>query len=406
LKNNNSKAEKVVIEVMRHYGFRRNYQVAEYFEVTPQTLSGWIKSGKIPPKHLMKYTADVLENRKGVDIVQSTNISQSEISTPNKSEENQKFSWIRTKNILRNYYKTLIGLPSTLILFTIAYVFFIADPVYTSISKVLPISEDGSSSNGFSGMVAQLGINIPLNIGGTVPWDEIYPEIVKSSDLLIGILEEKYSTNKYNNKSLKEILISEHSLSKYKQQDQNNRAIVELRKMISIVKDRISPVVTLEISAFEPLFAAELSNQIINRSGQIQRQLKTNRVRQKRLFIEERLLTVSTEMKKMEKELREFREYNRNISSSPSLIMRVQEMGREIDLQNSLYVTLKTQHEKAKIDEIERDDMVQVIDGPSIPTKLTRPRRGLSIILSAFFGIFISIFIIYFRDNYMDSSQK
>lgn len=406
MKNNNSKAEKVVIEVMRHYGFRRNYQVAEYFEVTPQTLSGWIKSGKIPPKHLMKYTADVLENRKGVDIVQSTNISQSEISTPNKSEENQKFSWIRTKNILRNYYKTLIGLPSTLILFTIAYVFFIADPVYTSISKVLPISEDGSSSNGFSGMVAQLGINIPLNIGGTVPWDEIYPEIVKSSDLLIGILEEKYSTNKYNNKSLKEILISEHSLSKYKQQDQNNRAIVELRKMISIVKDRISPVVTLEISAFEPLFAAELSNQIINRSGQIQRQLKTNRVRQKRLFIEERLLTVSTEMKKMEKELREFREYNRNISSSPSLIMRVQEMGREIDLQNSLYVTLKTQHEKAKIDEIERDDMVQVIDGPSIPTKLTRPRRGLSIILSAFFGIFISIFIIYFRDNYMDSSQK
>ena len=102
-------------------------------------------------------------------------------------------------------------------------------------------------------------------------------------------------------------------------------------------------------------------------------------------------------MKKMEKELRNFREYNRNLSSSPSLEMRVQEMGREIDLQSSLYITLKTQYEKAKIDEVERNDMVQEIDGPNIPTKLTRPQRGLSIVLSLFFGIFMSIFLIYFR---------
>ena len=45
---NDLSAEKVIIEVMRYFGFRRNYQVAEYFEVTPQTLSGWIKSGEIP----------------------------------------------------------------------------------------------------------------------------------------------------------------------------------------------------------------------------------------------------------------------------------------------------------------------------------------------------------------------
>ena len=51
-----------MIEVMRHFGFRRNYQVAEYFDVTPQTLSGWIKSGEIPPKHLIKYTSEIANN--------------------------------------------------------------------------------------------------------------------------------------------------------------------------------------------------------------------------------------------------------------------------------------------------------------------------------------------------------
>ena len=92
---------------------------------------------------------------------------------------------------------------------------------------------------------------------------------------------------------LKEILFSENGLNKYPEQERFNRAITELRKMIKISKDRLSPIVTLEVEAFEPQFAAELSKNIIEESGQIQRQLKTNRVRKKRLFIEERLIEVS-----------------------------------------------------------------------------------------------------------------
>ena len=42
-KNN---VEQIIIEVMRYYGFRRNYEVAKYFDVTPQTLYGWIKCEK------------------------------------------------------------------------------------------------------------------------------------------------------------------------------------------------------------------------------------------------------------------------------------------------------------------------------------------------------------------------
>ena len=55
-KNNKTQnAEEVVLDIMKHFGFRRNYQVAKYFNVTPQTLSGWIKSGEIPSKHIMNY---------------------------------------------------------------------------------------------------------------------------------------------------------------------------------------------------------------------------------------------------------------------------------------------------------------------------------------------------------------
>ena len=60
MKPNSPSIEKIVLDVMRHQGFRRNYEVAEYFGVTPQTLSGWIKTNTIPPKHYMKYEQEII----------------------------------------------------------------------------------------------------------------------------------------------------------------------------------------------------------------------------------------------------------------------------------------------------------------------------------------------------------
>ena len=406
MENNKKSVEKVIFDIMSHFGFRRNYQVAEYFKVTPQTLSGWIKNGEIPPKHLIKYKSEIQKKEsKKENEVNFERTKNSRLSSQDKYVlKTEKFSWSQTKKIFVSNLKVLVMLPLLTTLFMILYVFLIADPIFTSTSKVLPISKDGNSSSGISGVAAQLGVNIPLTIGGSVPWDEVYPEIIKSSNLIISIFPERYLTKKYGKISLREILEKEHNLLKYPKDEQENRAISEIRKMIKVSKERLSPIVTIKVEAFEASLAAGISKSLIEKSGKIQRELKTKRIKQKRLFIEERLVTVSTDLKRMEKELREFREYNRNLSSSPSLEMKVQEMGRDIDLQNSLYITLKTQYEKAKIDEVERDDMVQQIDGPSVPSILTSPRRGLSIILGLFFGIFLSIFIIYFQENYIDKN--
>ena len=52
--NKNLTAEEIVLEVMRHFGFRRNYQVAQYFEVTPQTLSELDQIGRNSTKAFIK----------------------------------------------------------------------------------------------------------------------------------------------------------------------------------------------------------------------------------------------------------------------------------------------------------------------------------------------------------------
>ena len=91
MRDTRTSAEQVVIEVMRHFGFRRNYQVAEYFEVTPQTLSGWIKSGEIPPKHLMKYTSEVLQSQKSQNFPSNTIINSQLSDNEKKSLASKHF---------------------------------------------------------------------------------------------------------------------------------------------------------------------------------------------------------------------------------------------------------------------------------------------------------------------------
>ena len=179
-KNN---VEQIIIEVMRYYGFRRNYEVAKYFEVTPQTLSGWIKSGEIPPKHLIKFQSEI-QNKKNDSATE--NYSKNTLIDSNNKTNNP---FKELKLILNRNKGIFLTIPTLFVLIVSVYIFYLAEEIYTSKSKVLPVSEDGGTAGGFSGFASQLGINMPINIGGKVPWDEIYPEILKSSDLLNSIID-------------------------------------------------------------------------------------------------------------------------------------------------------------------------------------------------------------------------
>ncbi len=394
-------AEQIIIEVMRHFGYLRNYQVAEYFNVTPQTLSGWIKNGEIPLKHIIKFENEIKSNQR-IDESKPLNI-KNEISLDRSKDTpfESKVSIKKLQLLIKSNIKIFLWVPTSIFLLAFIYLFLIANPIYTSLSKVLPVSDDGSNSNGFSGMAAQLGINVPLSAGGKIPWDEIYPEIVKSNDLIVFLLNESFKTKKYGIKSLKDILTLEYKINGSNKIELETRIIEDLKEKINISKNRMSPIINLAVESFEPDLAVAISKKIIEESSKIQRRLKTNRIKQKRLFIEERLIEVSSELNLQEDRLTKFREKYRN-ESSPTLSMRVQEMGRDIDLQNSVYITLNSQYEKAKIDEVETENMVQLIDGPSLPIKLTSPKKGIGLVLSLFLGIFLSIFTVYIKENLIE----
>ena len=81
-----------------------------------------------------------------------------------------------------------------------------------------------------------------------------------------------------------------------------------------------------------------------------------------------------------EVELKEFKESNRRVERSPSLRLQESRLEREVSLQTTLYMSLKSQFENVKIEEVEESAMIEVIDGPIVPFKLTRPKKTLTVI--------------------------
>lgn len=391
-------AEEIILDVMQHHGFRRNYEVADYFGVTPQTLSGWVKTNAIPPKHYMKYEKEILS-----DLTHETEKNAIYVNLPQSSNDNisvQKSvsSIVFFKSILKkNKYLFLLTV-FTAALLSIGYL-FLATPVYTSVTKILPISEDNNTLAGFSGVAAQIGFSVPAGIGPSTPWNELYPEIVQSENLMNNLVNKTLSTEKYGpNKFLLDILSEEGGYSHEDDFIKTKSAIEVLQKMISVEKYRMSPLVTLKVNSFEPQLVQDLADSILGISGELLRNLKTRQIKAKRLFIEERLAEVLNEKDIMQEQFRNFLEKNRGLDS-PSLLIREKEMASQLELQNSLYLTLKTQYEEAKIEEVAKTPMIQIIDGPIKPAKMTSPKPMITLFLVIFISFSLMFMIVYLRES-------
>ena len=160
----------------------------------------------------------------------------------------------------------------------------------------------------------------------------------------------------------------------------------------------MSPLVTLKVNSFEPQLVQDLADSILGISGELLRNLKTRQIKAKRLFIEERLAEVLNEKDIMQEQFRNFLEKNRGLDS-PSLLIREKEMASQLELQNSLYLTLKTQYEEAKIEEVAKTPMIQIIDGPIKPAKMTSPKPMITLFLVIFISFSLMFMIVYLRES-------
>ncbi|MBT3936682.1 MAG: hypothetical protein HOF45_03475, partial [Candidatus Marinimicrobia bacterium] len=141
---NKDRTDELIAKVMKQFGFRHQYEVAEYFGITAQTLSGWVKSGIVPDKYIMKFQLDVQEMISPREIASDDRIkSNFSNGFPEDVPNNHHSREFSFTILFANHLKPLMLFPIFISVFVAVWVFFIALPVYTSSAKVLPIGDKG-----------------------------------------------------------------------------------------------------------------------------------------------------------------------------------------------------------------------------------------------------------------------
>ena len=384
----------------KKFGASRPADIAKEFNVTPQVVNAWKIKDQVPYKYI-KVMRQKLSN---ISMVSKNNTSNFYDSDNNTSSVEIVFDFL--KQIISYKY---LALTISIFTMTLFYVHnkFIAEDVYSSESKMIPFRSGEKS--GIGNLAGQLGLS--LGTGGQVGELALHssmliPEIIECNRVLKKVLLRDFKSKKYDeSRSLISILYESENDSEEWSSNRIQKAIARLKKMVDVKKSRNSPLIRLYVSADESSLSADINNALIEETENFMKQSKISKISEKKVFISNRLKDVGLDLSIAENDLKTFREKNRSIISSPSLVLQQERLLREVQVQTELFITLKSQYEITQIDEVNEPQMIEVLNYPEKPMKrISPPPINKSILFGIIFGMAISlglIVIISVKDEYM-----
>jgi len=195
--------------------------------------------------------------------------------------------WRNRKTLSRVAIYALLA--STLIAFLI--------PVkYESTARLMP--PDNQSASGLATAVAAMSGGGASGLAG-IAGDVL--GLKSTSDVFVGILSSRTVQDK---------LIQQFDLKKLYRDRRMEDARKDLANHTSISVDRKSQIITISVTDHDPNRAAAMGQAYVQELNRLVAELSTSSARRERIFLEERLRTVSKDLESAEKEFSQFSSKN------------------------------------------------------------------------------------------------
>ena len=282
--------------------------------------------------------------------------------------------------ILTGVAITVVALLSTLII----------PPVYRSNASFVANSSNpgkvpsASAGSPISGLLSQFGGSLG---GDPSESPNFYLELLASRELLTRLLVSKFPDPRTDIATDSARLID---ILKLRSDEPRRRMELGVKMMIKAVQGGMDPktnLVWFSVDAQYPELSSDISNKLIALVSTFNRETRVSRAKSKREFLERRMDSAKVELGAAEARLRYFYEQNRGILSAPALKFEEQRLRRETDADSELYLSLQSQLEIARIDEINDAALITVIDTAVVPRKAQWPRYGAITITALALGL-------------------
>tara|TARA_X000001036_G_scaffold100222_1_gene93388 strand:+ start:8916 stop:9911 length:996 start_codon:yes stop_codon:yes gene_type:complete len=306
--------------------------------------------------------------------------------------------------LIRNNFNFVIKTSLCCLAFGIVYSLF-ATKYYESYISIYPAIESDNMNN-IMGVGSVLGLDLGQNSNSAFH----IPDVINSTRLKRDIVNNKWNSKKTDNKinlidywDLKKenngflslIFSDDEGLDHHKIAEQN--AIAKLENNLYVFEEE-SGLIKIRVLMEEAQLASDISNYISDFLVQYigtELKLKSTQYRQ---FLDNRLVEVEEQLKNAESELTSFRNSNPMAKDTPLLQNLRGQLIRNLEVEQQVFLTLRTQYEIARADELKEQPVLNILDIGFPSTNPYWPKNLLIYLISLFIGFMVSIMVLFSID--------
>jgi len=239
-------------------------------------------------------------------------------------------------------------------------------PKFVSASKFICKSNSGGNLGNLGALASLAGIQTPAR--GDVNPSEYFNDILFDDEFLERLLVRNWFYRQ-DSLSLQEIWNLQPDKSRQDWEYAYRKAAVGIlrsNRRIELIKNMDNNVFTLKTRFEDAKLAKQVNDFIIESLNDYLADNLASTAREKRTFIEHRLLEIEAELKRNENSLVAFRESNRDILA-PKLVVESSRLQRTLRVNEEIYLQLKKEFEMAKIEESNTTPLLEVISKATVP---------------------------------------
>jgi uncharacterized protein involved in exopolysaccharide biosynthesis len=340
------------------------------------------------------------------------------VTEDNRDSKSLQSDDIELQEIFRNIWgKRKVILKLTAIFFILGLIISMASPREYR-SEVILLVETSSSASGMSGLLQQFGGLAGFgNFGSRINEDaltpELYPDIVKSTPFLLGLLNSRIQAARYDSTLMVSEFLDRHTrqslgqlirgytiglpgkiIGLFRNRSHDNPPVAktgsgplkltpkqahlarELSKRIK-AREGESPntlIITTEMQ--DPQLTAQLCDSVVLSLTNYIIEYRTQKAKADLNYIEQSHHTAEKKYIQAQRALAAFKDRNVNIVTASGQITE-QNLQSEYTLTFTLYNTLSQQLEQARLKVQERTPVFKVVEPAKVPLNKSKPRTGL-----------------------------
>ena len=307
-------------------------------------------------------------------------------------------------------YKGLIAGTTVLFIVLGVLVALMTPPEYTSSAVLVREAGDGAPSGG--GLAALRGLGLSIGGGETGLTAEAYPSILTSREIQGDLLDDPFVLASGETVTLQQFLEanagggfkgwlkglfggddsapdatpspSDSLAVRYGHAELE--AMDQVRQMVGVETDTETGLMTVTVTARDPVLAASLAARLIEELRQRVQAIRTQKAREDFDFIRERVAEAEADLDRVRARLARFDDQNRGLNSARLLAERSR-LNQEVAFAGQVYGEYQSELKQAEIQVQRASPVLTVLDRPVVPLLPSRPKKKQVVLLWTLLGL-------------------